>query len=154
LPLSVAQHNLAALAMRRCTGMLSDAEARRESLNDSTEALLGGWDPITPLKPHLSDVFNPFVASLQTAIDRRYQLPAWDNASHNKHTAAGRLAAASEAFHVVGWPRETMRDDLEILFDPREQDPHAATPGFAPREPWPTACAAEVRPAACLEEAA
>ena len=140
--------------MRRSTGMLSGAESRRELLRDSTEALLGGWEAITPLKPHLSDVFNPFVASRQTAINRRYQLPAWETATYNEHTAADRLAVASEAFHVVGWPHEAMRDDLEILFDPREQDPLAATPGFAPREPWPTACAAEVRPAACLEEAA
>ena len=109
--------------MRRSTGMLSAAEARRELLHDSTEALLGGWDPITPLKPHLGDVFNR-VRRVAADGDRpTLQLPAWDNASHNKHTAADRLAAASEAFHVVGWPRETMRDDLEILFDPRERGP-------------------------------
>ena len=54
LPLSVAQHSLAVLALRRsrfAERPLPVAEARRELLHDATEALMGGWDPITPLKP-------------------------------------------------------------------------------------------------------
>jgi len=54
LPLSVAQHSLAVLALRRsrfAERPLPIAEARRELLHDATEALMGGWDPITPLKP-------------------------------------------------------------------------------------------------------
>ena len=46
LPLSVAQHSLAVLALRR--GQFAErpvpiAEARRELLRDATEALMGGW---------------------------------------------------------------------------------------------------------------
>src|SRR5271157_1358081 len=55
LPLSVAQHSLTVLGLRSRVSVrpLSTAEARRELLHDATEALMGGWDPITPLKPHL-----------------------------------------------------------------------------------------------------
>src|SRR5215469_8164663 len=64
LPLSVAQHSLAVLALRRsrfAERRLSVAEARRELLHDATEALMGGWDPITPLKPHLGPGFAALV---------------------------------------------------------------------------------------------
>src|SRR5512142_2604390 len=53
-PLSVAQHSLTVLALRRArspTG-LSEAAARRELLHDADEGLLG-FDPISPLKPFL-----------------------------------------------------------------------------------------------------
>ena len=46
LPLSVAQHSLAVLALRRGQSAerpLPIAEARRELLRDATEALMGGW---------------------------------------------------------------------------------------------------------------
>ncbi|HEY5299912.1 MAG TPA: hypothetical protein VIJ55_04480, partial [Acetobacteraceae bacterium] len=50
LPLSVAQHSLTVLAL--CPAApgpgLTDAKALRELLHDAVEALLGGWDPITP----------------------------------------------------------------------------------------------------------
>jgi len=61
LPLSVAQHSLAVLALRRslfADRPLPVAHARRELLHDATEALIGGWDPITPLKPHLGPGFS------------------------------------------------------------------------------------------------
>ena len=32
-------------------------EVRRVLLHDAVEALIGGWDPITPLKPHLGKGF-------------------------------------------------------------------------------------------------
>jgi hypothetical protein len=128
--------------MRRHEARLSDADARQELLHDATEPLLGGWDPITPLKPHLGAGFARLEHSLQTALDHRYDLPARDDASHRQHKAADRLAAASEAFHVAGWSREAMRADLEILLDPLDQDPLAPTPDFAPWEPWPPTYAA------------
>ena len=74
LPLSVAQHSLAVLALRRslfADRPLPVAEARRELLHDATEALMGGWDPITPLKPHLGPGFSALVVRLQAAVDHR-----------------------------------------------------------------------------------
>jgi hypothetical protein len=139
LPLSVAQHSLTVLALRTASagGCLSNAQARRELLHDATEALLGGWDPITPLKPYLGEGFRQLVAQLQAALDARYRLPAWDDEAYRRHKHADHLAAASEAFHVAGWSRNAMRDDLEIEIAPLEDDPLAPEPGFRPWEPWP-----------------
>jgi hypothetical protein len=112
-------------------------------LHDATEALLGGWDPITPLKPHLGDGFRRLVARLQAALDERYQLPAWDDAAYRRHKHADHLAAASEAFHVAGWSRDAMRNDLQLAVAPLEDDPLAPQPGFRPWEPWPPKYATE-----------
>jgi hypothetical protein len=79
LPLSVAQHSLAVLALRRslfADRPLPVAEARRELLHDTTEAPMGGWDPITPLKPHLGPDFLALVVRQQAAVDHRCDLPA------------------------------------------------------------------------------
>ena len=144
-PLSVAQHSLTVLELRQeaAKRRLTAAEARRELLHDATEALLGGYDPITPLKPHLGDGYQRLVALHQTAVDIRYGLPAWDEDAYRAHKAADHLAAASEAFHVVGWSRASIRDDLRITIEPVAEDPLAGTVGFAAWEPWPASCAAE-----------
>ena len=140
LPLSVAQHSLTVLALAtRFPGpVLSPAERLRELLHDATEALLGGWDPITPLKPHLGDGYRVLVAKHQAAVDRRYGLPAWDDVSYRRHKQADALAAASEALHVAGWSREALRDDLEITIAPLTADPLAPTHGRRPWEPLAT----------------
>ena len=51
LPLSVAQHSLTvlALATRAAGGVLTPGQALRELVHDAVEALMGGWDPVTPL---------------------------------------------------------------------------------------------------------
>jgi hypothetical protein len=116
---------------------LTPAEARRELLHDATEALLGGYDPITPLKPHLGDGYRNLVALHQQAVDARYCLPAWDDDTHRAHKQADHLAAASEALHVVGWSREAIRNDLEITVEPAAEDPLLREGGFAAWEPWP-----------------
>ena len=108
----------------------TEAEARRELLHDATEALLGGWYPITPLKPHLGDGFHRLVARLQAALDERYQLPAWDDAAYRLHKHADHLAAASEAFHVAGWSRDAMRNDLQIVIAPLVDDPLCSPAGL------------------------
>jgi hypothetical protein len=138
LPLSVAQHSLTVLALATLSAgrLLSPAEGLRELLHDATEALLGGWDPITPLKPHLGDGYLALVAKHQAAVDSRYSLPAWNDASYLHHKQADALAAASEALHVVGWSREALRDDLEITTEPLTDDPLAPTHGRRPWEPW------------------
>jgi hypothetical protein len=54
LPLSVAQHSLTVLTLRRSLfteRRLTDGEARRELLHDATEALMGGWDPTRRSSP-------------------------------------------------------------------------------------------------------
>jgi hypothetical protein len=144
-PLSVAQHSLAVLALRRQSAgsCLTPAEARRELLHDATEALLGGYDPITPLKPHLGDGYRTLVELHQQAVDARYQLPAWDDEAYRAHKQADRLAAAGEALHVVGWSRDAIRDDLEISTEPGTDDPLFRDDGFAAWEPWPAQYAAE-----------
>jgi len=140
LPLSVAQHSLAVLALRRSLSAdrpLPVAHARRELLHDATEALMGGWDPITPLKPHLGPGFSTLIARLQAAVDQRYDLPAWMPADHALHKRADRLAAANEAYHVVGWSRAAMREQLGIEMAPLENDPLDLPPDQRAWEPWP-----------------
>jgi len=58
LPLSVAQHSLAVLALREAEGPLTAREALREILHDATEPLMGGFDPIASIKPHLGPEFQ------------------------------------------------------------------------------------------------
>jgi len=96
---------------------------------------MGGWDPITPLKPHLGDGFARLVGRLQAAIDTRYALPPWTDESHARHKHADRLAAASEAHHVVGWSLRAMRDDLAITLSPVATDPLRRARTLA-WEPW------------------
>jgi hypothetical protein len=134
-PLSVAQHSLTVLAIREAEGPLTPGEALRELLHDATEFMLG-WDCITPLKAQLGKPFRDLEARLQSAIDTRYQLPEWTREAYAIHKQADRLAAASEAFHVVGWSRADMRKTLRIAEVPLRYDPLSPC-GFAPWEPWP-----------------
>jgi hypothetical protein len=92
-------------------------------LYDGTEALIGGFDPITPLKPHLGESYFQINRRLQAAVNQRYDLPPWTVASHQFHKHADRLAAASEALHVVGWRRAALRRTLGIMLEPLDQDP-------------------------------
>ena len=77
LPLSVAQHSLTVLAIRQASSGpgLTPPEALREQLHDAEEALLGGWDPITPLKPHLGPGFDALVRRLQAVSYTHLTLP-------------------------------------------------------------------------------
>ena len=116
---------------------LSPAEALRELLHDAVEALLGGWDPITPLKPYLGDGFAQLITRIQAAIDTRYALPAWTPESYARHKQADRLAAANEAFHVAGWGLDAMKEHLGITLAPEAVDPLPAPEGMRPWQPWP-----------------
>ena len=126
LPLSVAQHSLAVLALREAEGPLTAREALREIFHDAPEPLMGGWDCIAPLKPHLGPEFEQLDRRLQAAVDQRYQLPAWTEDTYARHKHADRLAAASEAFHVVGWSRHG---------DAREPRDHARSSRRGPSHP-------------------
>lgn len=144
LPLSVAQHSLTVLAIRQMLAPtpLSSGAALRELLHDATEALIGGFDPITPLKPHLGDGYVEINRRLQTAVNRRYNLPPWTVADHRFHKHADGLAAASEALHVVGWRKPALRRDLGITLQPLDEDPLKVPDGLSPWEPWPAHLAA------------
>jgi hypothetical protein len=137
LPLSVAQHSLAVLALREAEEPLTAREALREILHDAPEPLAGGWDCIAPLKPHLGPAFEQLDRRLQAAVDQRYKLPTWTEDTYARHKHADRLAAANEAYHVVGWSLADMRESLEITLDPLANDPLQTPPGKAPWEPWP-----------------
>jgi uncharacterized protein len=143
LPLSVAQHSLTVLAIRRQgREQLGPARELRELLHDADEGLLG-FDAISPIKPFLGEGFAALAARLQQAIWRRYQLPAWTAAEHVAHKRADRLAAASEAVHVVGWSAAETRGSLGISVRPLQRDPTPRPDATQPWEPWQPAVAAE-----------
>jgi hypothetical protein len=79
LPLSVTQHSLLVLVLRQQMQPhqpLTPGEALRELLHDADEGLVG-FDPISPLKPHLGSEFSALSLRLNGAIAVRYGLPPW-----------------------------------------------------------------------------
>ena len=139
LPLSVAQHSLLVLVLRQQMQPhqpLTSREALRELLHDADEGLLG-FDPISPVKPHLGAEFDALTARLGEAIAVRYDLPDWSGDDYLLHKRADHLAAASEALHVAGWPRDDIRETLGIRLTPVMVDPLPTLSGMRPWEPWP-----------------
>ena len=141
LPLSVAQHSLAVLAMFRAAGNRSDGELR-ELRHDADEGLLG-FDCISVVKPFLDEGFRALTVELQRAVTLRYGLRGYEQGEYKAHKRLDRIAAASEAVHVVGWTRAEVRHTLRIPFQPLSADPLAAVYGCIPWEPWPPALAAQ-----------
>ncbi len=144
LPLSVAQHSLFVLQLRRLWFPAAhDARADlRELLHDADEGLLG-FDCISVLKPFLGDAYRQLTARLANVIAIRYNLPAWTEKERRPHKKADRIAAASEAVHVVGWTEAEVRNVLRIPFKPLANDPLVAVYGGTAWEPWPPRLAAE-----------
>jgi hypothetical protein len=118
-------------------------EALRELLHDAEEGLLS-WDPISPIKPYLGAEFSTLVTALKAAVTQRYRLPPWTPNEYEAHKHADRMAAASEAFHVVGWSISEIRDDLGIELSPLQADPVPPPLGMRPWEPWPPNLAASL----------
>jgi hypothetical protein len=144
LPLSVAQHSLTVVAIRRQgRERLDPARELRELLHDADEGLLG-FDAISPIKPFLGEGFAALAARLSAAIWRRYGLPAWTQEERAAHKRADRLAAASEAVHVVGWSATEVRSSLGIAVRPLARDPTPRPDGTAAWQPWAPAIAAEL----------
>jgi hypothetical protein len=144
LPLSVAQHSLTVLALRRQqepTGLAPHAELR-ELLHDADEGLLG-FDPLSVLKPFLGDAFAALTHRLQDAIFLRYGISYWNEQEKIAHKYADRLAAASEALHVVGWSVEEIRAVLKIPYKPLQEDPLQKVYGDEAWRPWAPELAAE-----------
>jgi hypothetical protein len=138
LPLSVAQHSLLVLVLRQHMQphqLLTPREALRELLHDADEGLLG-FDPISPVKPHLGAEFDALAARLRNAIAVRYDLPDWVGDDYSLHKRADHLAAASEALHVAGWSRDDIRETLGIGPSPVMVDLLPTLPGLHPWEPW------------------
>ncbi|WP_371871736.1 phosphohydrolase [Pseudoduganella violacea] len=144
LPLSVAQHSITVMQLRRLWSVspLDPVTELRELLHDAEEGLLG-FDCISVLKPFLGESFRELSQRLETAVFRRYGLPAWTRAEHRIHKRADRIAAASEAVHVVGWSRQEVRGILKIRSEPLQDDPLLALYGGRPWEPWPPDLAQE-----------
>ena len=143
-PLSVAQHSLAVLALRRARakGGLTQEEARRELLHDAEEGLLG-FDCISPLKPFLGAGFAALQDRLSGAVALRYALPAWTPETKRAHKVCDIALAAAEAVHVAGWTREEVRGTLGIRAAVMAADPLAALYDSEPWRPWPPELAAE-----------
>ncbi len=143
LPLSVAQHSIAVMLLRRALAPRpTPLEELRELLHDAEEGLLG-FDAVSVIKPFLGEGFRALTQRLEQVVFLRYGLPAWSEKDHKLHKQADRLAAASEAVHVTGWTREEVRRTLKIRAHVLEQDPLAPYFGCAPWEPWPPGLAAE-----------
>lgn len=142
-PLSVAQHSLTVLAIRkqRSTKRLTQIEMLQELLHDAEEGFLG-FDCISPLKPILSAPFKRVSTRLFEAIRTRYALPDWTPESHKLHKTADTIAAASEAVHCAGWSIDEVKNVLEINYDPLEHDPLVSWFQCEPWEPWPSNVAA------------
>ena len=120
----VAQHSILVLTLRLRASldrMLDRGEMLRELLHDADEGMLS-FDPIAPLRPYLGADYHELVARLRQALAARYRLPVWDQPSYALHKDADRLAAASEAVHVAGWPVEELPDTLGIDVRPLTHD--------------------------------
>lgn len=144
LPLSVAQHSLLVLELRRAAAPapLSVEEELLELLHDAEEGFLG-FDCISPLKAVLGEPFRAVADRLMQAVARRYDLPPWTHEGHRLHKLADTAAAASEAVHCVGWTHAEVRDILKIEAPVVEADPLAVRYGGTPWEPWPLDVAAQ-----------
>ncbi len=144
LPLSVAQHSITVMLLRRAasTTPLSALQELRELLHDAEEGLLG-FDCISVLKPFMGERFRQLTSKLEQAVFARYALPAWTAAEHATHKDADRLAAASEAVHVVGWSPHEVRHTLGITVAPLACDPLLAEYGGTAWEPWAPGLAAQ-----------
>ncbi len=136
-PLSVAQHSLTVLALRRTRTRhrLTPVQELRELLHDADEGLIN-FDCISPLKPFLGPGFAELQARLLAVIAARYRLPAWNAEEKRAHKAVDIAVAAAEAVHVVGWTAQEVRETLGIRAAPMAVDPLAIRYGERPWRPW------------------
>ncbi|MEO7496732.1 MAG: phosphohydrolase [Massilia sp.] len=144
LPLSVAQHSISVMLMRRAAAPhgLSPLAELRELLHDAEEGLLG-FDCISVLKPFLGERFRDLSTRLESAVFLRYGIPQWTAREHALHKRADRQAAASEAVHVVGWSAREVLSTLKIRVPPLREDPLLAVYGGTAWEPWSPVLASE-----------
>jgi hypothetical protein len=134
-PLSVAQHSLTVLELRRARARLTPAQQLRELLHDADEGLVN-FDCISPLKPFLGPAFAELSRRLAAAIAARYALPPWSVAEKRAHKVADVAAAAAEAVFVAGWTVQEVRETLGIRAAVRRTDPLLGRYGGTPWQPW------------------
>ncbi|WP_368414425.1 phosphohydrolase [Falsiroseomonas sp.] len=135
-PLSVAQHSLAVLALRRAARPAATRIGlRRELLHDAEEGLTN-FDCISPLKPFLGAGFLALQQRLSAVVATRYALPAWEEEERRRHKKLDIAMAAAEAVHVAGWSRAEVRATLGIRAAVMAADPLATEFGGTPWEPW------------------
>jgi len=144
VPLSVAQHSLSVLALRRlwASSPLTVDQQLRELLHDAEEALLG-FDCISKLKPLLGDALYAVSNRLSRAVAIRYALPEWTDREHAQHKRADVACAASEALHCAGWSRFEIGNVLGICGPILERDPLVEWYHCTPWEPWASTEAVE-----------
>lgn len=144
VPLSVAQHSLSVLALRRAwaPSPLSPGEALLELLHDAEEGFLG-FDCISPLKAVLGQPFRDVGERLLKVVFARYKVWPWSETAYKEHKRADSIAAASEAVHCTGWSRQEVREVLNIEFPVLDVDPLAAIYACEPWAPWSAELAAE-----------
>jgi hypothetical protein len=142
-PLSVAQHSLAVLALRRAARPAATRIGlRRELLHDAEEGLTN-FDCISPLKPFLGPGFLALQQRLSAVVATRYALPAWEEEQRRLHKKLDIAMAAAEAVHVAGWSRAEVRATLGIRAAVMAADPLVAEFGGTPWEPWAPEVAAQ-----------
>jgi uncharacterized protein len=143
LPLSVAQHSLLVLALhrQRVASNANPTAELHELLHDADEGLLG-FDCISVIKPFLGEAYRTLTERLENAVALRYGLTAWTPGERKAHKRADRIAAASEAVHVVGWTESEVRNTLRIPYEVLAADPLRVIYGGKPWEPWTPAVAA------------
>ena len=142
-PLSVAQHSLAVLALRRAARPAATRIGlRRELLHDAEEGLTN-FDCISPLKPFLGAGFLALQQRLSAVVATRYALPAWEEEERRLHKKLDVAMAAAEAVHVAGWSRAEVRATLGIRAAVMAADPLQAEFGGTPWEPWAPEVAAQ-----------
>ena len=144
LPLSVAQHSITVMLLRRAASNtpLAPLVELRELLHDAEEGLLG-FDAVSVIKPFLGDGFRALTARLEQMVFLRYGLPSWTPREHALHKKADRLAAATEAVHVAGWSHDEVRSTLKITAPILNDDPLVQRYGCTAWEPWPPSVAAD-----------
>jgi hypothetical protein len=142
VPLSVAQHSLAVLELRRKRAPvpLSVDAQLLELLHVAEEALLG-FDCISSLKPLLGDKLREVSDRLSRAVAVRYRLPTWTPEAFAEHKRADVACAASEALHCAGWSEHEIAHVLGIREPVLDEDPLVGLYGCTPWEPWSTAIA-------------
>ena len=145
-PLTVAQHSLTVLAIRkRDDPHLSPAHCLYELLHDAEEGLLG-FDCIAPLKEYLGAPFAALCTRLTGVVAERYDLPTLTEPETRRHKRADRRAAASEARYVTSWSDRQIADTLQLAEEPMNRDPLmtlVTAGGYIEWEPWPADFAAE-----------
>lgn len=106
-------------------------------VHDASEGLLGGFDPIKPLKPFLGPGFRDLDARLQEAVHVRLGLPRKLSADWKiKIKEADLTAAATEVHHLTPWTPVQIRKSLEITVAPLSTDLISRRYGTPTWTPW------------------